>query len=244
MRRAPPWKPQPTARPGSRLKSKIPAHVTATPIAPITLGTGKFPDVLVDAAGTGHILYATDGGGDQADGVSYCRLARGQKGCAATNALTPQAPAGGASGPFAGNLPGANDDNAGPVPIDQGNALYLVDHRFPDVFPQPGGGTGDDNTFLWASQNGGQTFDNPVIIGTNQMGGGAIAYGGENNPSIGTISRTETGGTFFQGIGAGQFTTQEAQLGTGAQAYDGSLTTDGDLPVAAFADLTPTRLRA
>ncbi len=231
----------PTYRtPGFKTKSRIPAHVTATPIAPITLGTGKFPDVLVDAAGTGHILYATDGGGDQADGVAYCRLARGQKGCATTNALTPQAPAGGASGAFAGNLPGANDDNAGPVPIDQGNALYLVDHRFPDVFPQPGGGTGDDNTFLWASQNGGQTFDNPVIIGTNQMGGGAVAYGGENNPSIATISRTETGGTFFQGIGAGQFTTQEAQLGTGAQAYDGSLTTDGDLPVAAFADLTPS----
>lgn len=33
------------------------------------------------------------------------------------------------------------------------------------------------------------------------MGGGAISYGDPDAPSIGTISQTETGGTFFQGIG-------------------------------------------
>ncbi len=225
--------------PGYKGSPKI-GNVTATPIAPVTLGTGKFPDVLVDAAGTGHIVFSTDGGGETPDGLSYCRLARGQKGCAASANLVPDAPPGGGSNPFISNLPGANDDNAGPVPIDQGNALFLVDHRFPDTFPQPGGGTGENNTFLWASQNGGQTFDPPAIIGTNQMGGGAIVYGGEDHPSIGTISRTQTEGTFFQGIGAGQFVTQEAMLGTPAQAYDGSLATDGTVPVAAFDDLTPT----
>jgi hypothetical protein len=225
--------------PGYKGSPKI-GNVTPVTLPPITLGTGKFPDVFVDAAGTGQIVFATDGGADTPDGVSYCRLARGQKGCGATANLVPQAPLGGNSDPFISNLPGANDDDAGPVPIDQGNALFLVDHRFPDTFAQPDGATGENNTFLFASQNGGQTFDPPAIIGTNQMGGGAIVYGGENTPSIGTISRTQTEGTFFQGIGAGQFTRQQAMLGTPAQAYDGSLATDGTVPVAAFDDLTPT----
>ncbi len=226
--------------PGYTGTAKIPA-VTPKPIAPIALGTGKYPSVIVDPAGTGHIQFSTDGTQTQtADSVSYCRLARGQKGCAATSSLTPDAPAGGTSGAFSGNLPVANADTAGPVALDQGNALYLVDHRFPDVFPQPGGGTGADNTFLWASQDGGTTFDNPVIIGDNKMSGGAIAYGGENSPSIGTITRTETGGTVFQGIGAGQFTKAKALLGPGDQAYDGSLAVDGDVPIAAFDDLSST----
>ena len=226
--------------PGYKGTTKLP-NVTPTPIAPITLGAGgKLPSVLVDAAGTGHLLSAQDGGADSPDLVSYCRLARGQKACASTSALTPDAPAGGASGPFEGNFPGGNHDTDGPIPIVQGNQLYLVDRRFPDAFTQPDGKTGESNVFLWASQDGGQTFSGPAIIGDNQMGGGAVAYGGEDHPSIGTISRTQTGGTFFQGAGAGQFTRAKAQLGTADQAYDGGLAVDGALPVAVFDDLTPT----
>ncbi|HEY5143637.1 MAG TPA: hypothetical protein VII98_09060 [Solirubrobacteraceae bacterium] len=225
--------------PGYKGTTKLP-NVAPAPIAPITLGAGgKLPSVLVDAAGTGHVLFAQDGG-DSPDQVAYCRLARGQKACASTSALAPNAPAGGASGAFEGNFPGGNHDTDGPIPIVQGNQLYLVDRRFPDAFTQPDGKTGESNVFLWASQDGGQTFSGPAIIGDNQMGGGAIAYGGEDNPSIGTISRTQTGGTFFQGAGAGQFTRAKAQLGTGDQAYDGGLADDGVLPVAVFDDLTPT----
>ena len=225
--------------PGYRGTRKLP-NVSPAPLAPITLGAGKYPSVYVDAAGTGHVLFDQDGGSSAPDVVSYCRLARGQKACASTSALAPDAPAGGASGPFEGNFPGGNHDTQGPIPIVQGNALYLVDRRYPDVFNQPDGKTGDSNVFLWASQDGGQTFSGPAIVGDDQMGGGAIAYGGEDNPSIGTISRTQTGGTFFQGAGAGVFTRAQAQLGTGDQAYDGALATDGDLPVAVFDDLTPT----
>ncbi len=225
--------------PGYKGTTKLP-NVTPAPLAPITLGAGKLPSVLVDPAGTGHLLFSQDGASVAPDVVSYCRLARGQKACASTSALTPDAPAGGQSGPFEGNFPGGNADTEGPIPITQGNALYLVDHRFPDAFTQPDGKTGESNVFLWASQDGGQTFSGPAIIGDNKMSGGAIAYGGEDNPSIGTITRTETGGTLFQGVGAGQFTRAKAQLGTGDQAYDGGLATDGVLPIAVFDDLTPT----
>ncbi len=73
------------------------------------------------------------------------------------------------------------------------------------------------------------------------MAGGAIAYGDPSAPSVGTISATETGGTFFQGSPGGTYTTAKAQLGTGDQAYYGSLALDSSSvpePVAAFADLS------
>ena len=70
------------------------------------------------------------------------------------------------------------------------------------------------------------------------MAGGAIAYGDPRAPSVGTISATQTGGTTFQGSPGGAYTTAKAQLGTGDQAYYGSLALDGTQPVAAFADLS------
>jgi hypothetical protein len=77
------------------------------------------------------------------------------------------------------------------------------------------------------------------MIGTNQMAGGAIAYGDPSAPSIGTISASQSDGTFFQGTAPGQYAgTSKAQLGSGSQDYDGSLALDGQQPVAAFADLS------
>jgi hypothetical protein len=82
----------------------------------------------------------------------------------------------------------------------------------------------------------------PGDIGDNQMAGGAIAYGDISGPSIGTMSRTETGGTFFQGTDPGTYEAEIAQLGTGDQAHDGELadddTTPISRPVAAFDDLS------
>ena len=213
--------------------------VVPTPLPPVTLGAGKDPSVLVDAAGTGHIVFSTDGGGGAADTVSYCRLPRGQNACGATSTFAPTAPAGGASGPFEGNFAGGNHDFDGPVPLVISNQLAVVDRRFPDVFTTPGGGTDDSNVFLWTSNDGGATFTGGAQIGNNEIGGGAIVYG-SSSPSIGTISRTQTGGTTFQGSGAGQYTTSQALLGPPDQDYDGSLALDGALPVAAFDDANNT----
>ena len=210
------------------------------PLAPVDIGTGKYPRVLVDAAGTAHISFSTDGGGGGQDNVSYCRLPRGQNSCKATSAFGPTAKPGGQSGPYEGNFPGGDHDFNGPVPLAINDQLAMVSRRFPNVYDTPDGGTSDSNVFLWTSPNGGGSFDGPAQIGDNEMGGGAIVFGGAGNPSIGTISRSQTNGTTFQASGAGQYTKRQALLGPGNQAYDGSLALDGTKPVAVFADNTGT----
>ena len=223
--------------PGYKGKTKLP-KVVATPLPPIAIGTGKYPNLLVDDAGTARIVFAQDGGSTSADTISYCGLQRGQKQCAqSTGVPNPQEPEGG-GGDFAGNFPAGNHDFDGPVPLAIGNQLFLVDRRFPDMFPTPAGSTSDSNLFLWSSDDGGATITGPGTIGDNELSGGATVYGGTANPSIGSITRTKTGGTFFQGAGAGQYTRSQAQLGTGDQAYYGALATDGNLPIATFADLS------
>ena len=154
-------------------------------------------------------------------------------------APNPQAPEGGdGKGEFSGNFPGGNHDTDGPVPLAIGNQLFVIDRRFPDVFKTPGEKTSESNVFEWSSVDGGATLTGPGQIGDNQMSGGAIAFGDPAAPSVGTISATETGGTFFQGSLAGTYTTSQAKLGEGDQAYYGKLALDGTQPVAAFADLS------
>ena len=226
--------------PGYRGKTAFP-RVVATPLPAITLGTGKYPSLFVDPAGTAHIAFAQDGGAAAPDAIAYCGLQRGRRSCAQTSPVTsPQAPDPSQGGVFAGNIPSGNHDFDGPVPLDIGNQLFIVDRRFPDLFNTPDMSTSESNVFEWSSVDGGANITGPGTIGDNEMGGGAIAYGGTANPSIGTISRTQTVGTFFQGVPAGQYTRAKAQLGSPDQAYDGSLAVDGTLPVAAFANAAET----
>jgi hypothetical protein len=216
-------------------------NVTPAPLPAITLGTGKYPALLVDGAGTAHIVFAQDGGSTAADTISFCNLQRGQKSCASSGvAPNPLAPDSSAGQAFLGNFPAGNHDFSGPIPLDIGNELFVVDRRFPDAFKTPDGGMSDSNVFEWSSDNGGATLTGPGEIGNNQAGGGAVAFGDPSAPSIGTISRTQTEGTFFQASQEGQYTTAKAQLGTPAQAYDGELAVDPGAgtsrPVAVFAD--------
>ncbi len=111
-----------------------------------------------------------------------------------------------------------------------------MDRRFPDAFQTPDGSTSGSNVFEWSSTDGGATPTGPGLLGDNQMSGGAIAFGSPDAPSIGTLSRTQTEGTFFQAAASGTYTTAKAQLGSPAQAYDGSLALDGTRPIAAFDD--------
>jgi hypothetical protein len=223
-------------------------NVAPQPLPPISLGTGKYPNLLVDGAGTAHIVFTQDGGSSSADTLGFCSLQRGIKTCAAEGvAPNPEPPP--PEGDYAGNFPAGNHDFDGPVPLVIGNELFVVQRRFPDRFPTPAGTTSDSNVFEWSSSDGGATLTGPANIGDNQMAGGAIPYGDPNALSIGTISRTETGGTFFQGTQPGVYLNPpvKAQLGVGDQAYDGSLAPDVSgaagtppvvRPVAAFADLT------
>jgi hypothetical protein len=225
--------------PGYAGQTNFGANVTPTALPAITLGTGKYPDLLVDAAGTAHVVFANDGGTSAPDTYSVCNLQRGIKQCATSGTVpAPATPDPAQGGIFSGNIPSGNHDFDGPVPLDIGNQLFVIERRFPDQFPTPAASTSDSNVFEWSSSDGGATLTGPGDLGDNQMAGGAIAYGDPSAASIGTISRTETGGTFFQGTGPGSYTTAKAQLGTGDQAYDGELALDGTRPVAAFADLS------
>lgn len=208
----------------------------------ITIGTGKNPNLLVDAAGTAHIVYTEDGGATAPDTLAVCNLQRGQKACAQNStAPTPVAPTASDGDAYLGNFPAGNHDTDGAVPLSIQNQLYVVERRFPDAFPTPDGSISGSNVFEWDSNDGGDTLTGPAIIGDNQMAGGAITYGYPGAPSVGTISRTQTEGTFFQGTSPGRYAGDEkAQLGSPDQDVNGSVAPDMSgaviRPVAAYAD--------
>jgi hypothetical protein len=188
------------------------------PPGPLWLGAGLDPHVLVDEAGTAHVAWDATGS-DEGAVMHYCRLERGGKAC---------------SSDYSTPLVAGSSDFSGPYPLAVGPELLLLDNRL--------SGT-DTTTYLTTSDDGGTNFTGPDgqgggVIGDQEPSGGAVIYGGAN-PAIGVISDTETGGTFFQGVPGGQFTTAKANLSTeGAvgDVDDGRLATDGDRPVASFGD--------
>jgi hypothetical protein len=225
-------KPATYRSPGYRGTHKLPKVAPVPPPAPAVLGPGSLPHLLVDNAGTAHIAWTQ--GLNTESVIRYCRLPRGQRTCAASSSMIPPDNDSGY-----GNSPVTDIDFHGPTPLSVGNQLLLLDTRCCNGVPLPDGTVSSNPNFLYTSDNGGGTFTGPGIIGTQVASGNALIYGGAN-PSIGVISDTQTGGTFFQGTPAGAFTRAVANLGaTGPdQAYNGRLALDGTRPVAAFSDLS------
>ena len=216
-----------TPAPGYHWNKKLPKVAPVIPGKVIKLGDGAYPHVLVDAAGTGQIAYTTE----PEDGPSVlrdCVLMRGQTGCAANSGLVPDEP---------GADPRYNDDNDGPTPLAIGNQLLMLTHRYPIPETLPDGTTGYP-TFLYTSEDGGKSFTGPGEVGNLAPSGNAVVFGGDN-PQIGIISDTETGGTFFQSSPPGAFSSQRLVLGDAGpdEAYNGRLAVDGTRPVAEFSDL-------
>jgi hypothetical protein len=206
---------------------KLPKVAPVIPGKLIKLGDGADPRVLVDAAGTGQIAYTTQ----PLPGPSLlhdCVLLRGQTGCVSNGALVP---------PEDGD-PSYNLDDAGPTPLAIGNELLMIDHRYPNPETLPDGTAGYP-TFLWTSEDGGKTFTGPGVIGNLEASGNAVVFGG-NQPQIGIISDTMTGGTFFQTTPPGAYTSERLNLGDQGpdEAYDGRLALDGNNPIAEFQDLS------
>jgi hypothetical protein len=204
---------------------------------------GHSPHVLVDAGGTAHLAWAEDPT-DTPGIMHYCRFPRGASRCAAIYGRTILQPATG------GNGPATDVDFDGPFPMSVGNELLLLDARCCNNANAPdGGATIGDPVYLFTSEDAGGSFTGPDdpngsagIIGTQDPSGGTLVFNG-NSPMIGTISDTQTGGTFFQGVPAGQFTREKANLSIRSDqsdAYDGRLALDGIRPVAAFDDLDGT----
>jgi hypothetical protein len=234
---------RPTYRSPGYRPIKVPRnYVPAKPPPPVVLQpSGNTPRVFVDGAGSAHIAFA-DPNGTGADVIRTCRLVRGGKGCAVAAALSPDQPA-------AGNDPQTNQDFDGPYPLAVGNELLVVDSRCCNRVPTADGSFTENPVYLYTSEDAGATFTGPTdanpfagIIGTQDPSGDAIVYGGDV-PSIGLISSIQTGGTIFQGVPAGSFTTATANLSLRPDkqdASDGRLGLDGIRPIAAFSDFSGT----
>ncbi len=223
--------------PGYKGTSRAPKTVAPPTPKPIALAAaGRFPHVIVDAAGTAHIVWTQD----DPNGPSvlhYCRIKRGETACdnpPGSQTFIPDKPYG------VGDDPRFNTDNNGPQVVAVGDQVVIMTHRYPTVFPKPDKSDGSNTTLIWVSEDGGTTFTGPGLVGTQDINGGrAVEFGADNDPTIGVLTDTTTGGTYFQAIRPGAFTSAKANLGdTGPdQAYSGSLALLDGRPVAAFADL-------
>jgi hypothetical protein len=213
------------AAPSDAQRKRRPAGTAEKPIRVAT--TGKQPNVLVDRSRTAHLVWTEEGGNAGPDVLRYCRLPRGARRCDQAEALFPDQPG-------ANNSPAFNEDYDGARILRVGGQLVLLTHRYPNLVPKPDGTASSDATYAWTSSDNGATFAGPQLVGLSSLSGGALAVGN----SIGVISDTKTGGTYFSALSLGAYTGREANLMTGPdQAYSGSLASAGGRFVAAFADL-------
>lgn len=228
--------------PGYKAKRIPRGFVAAKPPPPVVLQhSGHAPHVFVDSAGSAHVAFA-DPNGAGADVIRTCRLPRGGAACAAAGALSPDQPE-------AGNDPATNQDFDGPFPLAVGNELLVVDSRCCNRAPTNNGSFTENPVYLYTSEDAGATFTGPTaanpsagLIGTQDPSGDAIVFGG-TVPYIGLISSVQTGGTIFQGVPAGSFTSDTANLSLRPDkqdASDGRLGLDGTRPIAAFSDFSGT----
>ena len=169
----------PTLRsPGVRKAVKRVPTKPATAPAPAELSaTGEHPDVIVDAAGTAHIVW-NEPVADGPDVTVYCRVLRAAKACDVTHRLIP---------------PGADvlsDDADGPQVSAINDQVAIVSHRYPQPVPKPGGdpSIADTTLYFWSSDDGGRNFVGPGVAGTATIGGDAEAFGPD--PKIPSSARS------------------------------------------------------
>ena len=121
------------------------------PPAAVLSDTGDNPDLLVDEAGTAHIVW-NEGNGDAADTAVYCRLPRTATTCETTTTLSWDKTYG------AGDGPQFNIDNGGPriVRIER-TSWSIFSKRYPTVSQKPDGAS-SSTVVAWSSSDGGTTW--------------------------------------------------------------------------------------
>ncbi len=223
------------ASPTFKGSAKAPPTRPATPPPAVPLASdGLHPDMLVDEAGTAHVVWAT-GRGEDADGAVYCRLKRGARACDTTTTLVPDKPYG------TGDGPQYNIDNGGPKIVRVGDQLVILSYRYPTVFDRPDE-AGSGGVVQWTSDDGGTTWTGGVLAARHDLNGGAVAFGPPEAPRIATIAHTGPCGPCVQEIRGGTYNGASANLGDEGpdRNYDANLQVDGGVPVATFADLQNT----
>jgi hypothetical protein len=214
--------------PGYHGTVKLPHTIPAAIPAPVQLGAGEKPQVLVDAAGTAHVIWNESRGND-ADAVHYCRIKRGERACDVSQLLVPDGPAG------PGADPSYNSELGTPRIFAVGNQVAVVTNRYPNPFLKPDGSTSSRSTFLFVSNDGGAHFDPGVLVGNNEDTGEPTVFGPPDTQRIGLISDTQTAGTFFQEITGAKYETRAVNLAN--EGVSTSLAPVGTSVVAAINDL-------
>ncbi|WP_205695587.1 hypothetical protein [Conexibacter sp. SYSU D00693] len=226
----------PTYRsPGFKGSTRTPTTTPAQPPQPVVLAPdGLHPDVVVDEAGTAHMVWSI-GRGDEADAAVYCRLKRGATQCDASTQLVPPRTYPENDGPQ------FDIDNGGPEIIRVGDQLAILTYRYPTVVDKPGGAS-SGGTFMWTSDDGGTTWTGGVLAAPNDINGNTVAYGPPDSPRIAAIAHTGPCGACVQEIRGGRYNADNAKVGDEGpdRAYGANLAVDGGAPVAAFYDLQNT----
>ncbi len=205
------------------------------PLPPaIALATsGTFPDALVDAAGTAHIVW-NDGRGDDADAAVYCRLKRGAPACDG-----PPIPLlwNKTYGP--GDSPAFNIDNEGPKIVRIGDQLVVFSHRYPTGSEKPdGSGTSSQTVVAWSSTDGGTTWSDASIVGRWALGQMGVVGAGDKQRIVNLAQDPLCPGMCVEEFRSGEYSGAAANLATGPdQAYDATLAVTDGLPTGAWGNL-------
>jgi len=205
--------------PTKRLATKAPAQ--PLPKRLTLASNGSAPHAVVDDAGTAYVTWRVDGGGPGGeDAISFCRLPRGSAACdnpEATRLLVPQ------KAYAEPDEPALNQElSDGPFPVIVGDQLAILSTRYPTQYELPDGqGTTDRATILLLSLDGGTSFSggSPTSVGI-ALDTQPVAFGTATSPRIGALSAQREGGTFFQALSPGAFTSGRVDLGSPATAGD------------------------
>ena len=222
--------------PSYRGPSRAPATQPQQPPPAVALSeTGVFPDVLVDEAGTAHIVW-NEGRGDQDDAASYCRLKRGATECEARAELVWTKTYG------AGDGPQFNIDNDGPRIVRIGSQLAVFSKRYPTVADKPDGAS-SSTVVVWTSNDGGTTWNSdPAIVGKRNLGAMTV-FGPLDDPTVLNLAHDPfcskgEAGMCLTAYKSGQYSAADGEIATGPnQSYSPTLALDGQNPVAGFAGL-------
>jgi hypothetical protein len=234
--RSPVYRDPPSYRGPNRVPQTKPAPL---PPRVVLSASGTFPDLLVDEAGTAHIVW-NDDRGQLDDAAMYCRLKRGGTACdGAPTALTwPKT-----YGP--GDGPEFNIDDGGPRIVRVGDQLVVFSKRYPTGAVKPDGAS-SSTVIAWTSGDGGRTWAGPGIVGKWDLGQ-LVVLGASQDPTILNVgvdplcTAPGPAGLCIEAYKSGQYTAGAGNLSTGAdQNYYPGLVLDRDLPVAAASDLAPT----
>lgn len=218
--------------------SRAPATVAPKPPAPTVLAAaGTFPDVVVDEAGTAHIVW-NENRGDAADVVLYCRLKRGARACDGSPTELKWD-----KGYDVGDGPQYNVGGP-PKIVRVGDQLVVLSYRYPTIGVKPDGSS-SSTTVAWSSGDGGTSWTTQAaVVGRNALGQVVSVDTGQDvtilNFGVDPLcSAPGPASACLQAFSSAQYNGASGNLTTGPdQNYDPNLTLDAQgRPVISVSDL-------